>query len=152
MAKAFTLIYKTPHGTVRAEADTQRELAGMVHDEISRMLMPVNDLDGMSLDEAVGAVLDTYKSVSWGRRQARGATRLYQQDRERDAIRCYLKGLTIKQSLEYLTAKKNASVSKSALGRFFRRLFELDVRPLKTDKRRTSARRHAASSKRGTEA
>ncbi len=150
MPKAFTLIYETPHGTVRAEADTQRELAGMVHDNIARMLIPVSDLDGMTLDEAAGAVLDTYKSVSWGRRQARGATRLYQEDRERDAIRCYLKGLTIAQSVEWLAGNKDVAISKSALGRFFRKLYELGVKPLKMERRKPSARRQAESGIRDT--
>jgi len=145
MSRAFTLIYETPHGTVRAEADTPRELAGMVHDEIARMLMPVSSLDGMSLDDAITAVLEAYRSVSWGRRQGQKKTRLYQEGGERDAIRCYLKGLTIAQGVEWLASKKGVTVSKSALGRFFRKLYELGVRAIKTERNRTAVNRHTTS-------
>lgn len=151
MSKAFTLIYETPHGTVRAEADTQRELAGMVHDSIARMLIPVSDLDGMSLDDAAGAVLEAYRSVPRGRRQVQKTTRLHQEGGERDAIRCYLKGLTIAQSVESLASKKGVAVSKSAVGRFFRKLYELGVRPLRTKRKRTAVKRRTASGNRGTE-
>ena len=152
MSKAFMVIYETPFGTVRAEADTQRELADLVHDRIVRMLIPVSNLNGMSLDDAASAVLETYRSVSWGRRQARKATRLYREDGERDAIRCYLKGLTIAQSVESLTSRKDVAVSKSALGRFFRTLYELGVRPLKAERNRTAVNRHIVTGDRGREA
>ena len=144
MSRAFTLIYETPYGTVRAEADTRRELAGMVHDEIARMLMPVSGLEGMSLDDAASAVLKAYRSAPRGRRNQK-STRLYEEGGERAAIRCYLKGLTIYQSVEWLASKKGVTVSKSSLGRFFWTLYDLGFRPLKTERKRTAVKRHTAS-------
>ncbi|NLW84757.1 MAG: hypothetical protein GXY41_10215 [Phycisphaerae bacterium] len=47
---------------------------------------------------------------------------------ELDAVKCYLRGLTIAETVQYLKTDCGANVTKSAIARFFRDLFINNVR------------------------
>jgi hypothetical protein len=126
----YYLIYETPFGKIHAEADTLRQLRSIVSDQVAAMLMPVNELDNMSLDDAAKRVLRLYRNQPGDRRLHNERTRIAQEGVELDVIRYYLQDMTFAEILDRLMRTKNVSIGASSVGRFCRSLRLLGVRPI----------------------
>jgi len=131
MSRQYSLIYETPFGAIRAEADTLLQLRGLVSDQIAAMLMPVNELGNMSLDAAAKRVLSLYGNQPGDRKLHNNRTRIAREGVELDVIGYYLRDMTFAQIMERLRGTKHVSISASSLGRFCRSLRLLGVKPLR---------------------
>ncbi len=131
MSRQYSLIYETPFGAIRAEADTLRQLRSIVSEEIAAMLMPVNELGNMSLDAAAKRVLSLYRNQPGDRKLHKTRTRIAQEGVELDVIRCYLADKTFAEIMEQLMRTKGVSISESSVWRFCRSLRLLGVNPLR---------------------
>lgn len=132
MSRKYRLEYESPHGKCCAEADSLTELEGTVSERIARMITPQQCLEGLSLDDAAKEVLRMYSAPSIDKRRNCGRTTIAKAGMELFAIRCYLLDKTISETVEWLRCNKQVSLSKSAVGRFYRVLFGLRIAPLGT--------------------
>lgn len=131
MSRQYSLIYETPFGAIRAEADTLRQLRSIVSEELAAMLMPVNELASMSLDDAAKRVLRLYRNPRGDRKLHNDRTRIAQEGVELDVIRYYLQDMTLAAIMKRVMQSKNVSISESSVWRFCRSLRLLGVKPLR---------------------
>jgi len=131
MSRQYSLIYETPFGAIRAEADTLRQLRSIVSDQVAAMLMPVNELGTMSLDDAAKRVLRLYRNPRGDRKLHNDRTRIAQAGVELDVIRYYLQDMTLAAIMKRVMQSKNVSISESSVWRFCRSLRLLGVKPLR---------------------
>jgi hypothetical protein len=131
MSRQYSLIYETPFGAIRAEADTLRQLRSIVSEELAAMLMPVNELASMSLDDAAKRVLRLYRNPRGDRKLHNDRTRIAQEGVELDVIRYYLQDMTLAGIMKRVMQSKNVSISESSVWRFCRSLRLLGVKPLR---------------------
>lgn len=130
VTRQYRLIYETPFGAIRAEADTLRQLRSIVSDQVAAMLMPVNELGNMSLEDAAKRVLRLYRNQPGDRKLHNERTRIAQEGVELDVIRYYLQDMTFAEIMERLMRTKKVSISESSVCRFCRSLRLLGVKPI----------------------
>lgn len=145
MSKRYCLTYETPYSTIRAEADTERELVSVVSERILNVLAVDTGPPNMSLDDAAKVLLKLYRHRPGNRNVHYQFNRIVRAGVELDVIRCYLRDMTIAAMAQWLRKKRDVTVSKSSVGRFCRVLFLVGGDSIKSRYRRrakaTRARR-----------
>lgn len=131
MVRDYQLVFISPCGECRAEADSLQDLQAVVSQRVASMFTAQTRLEGMSLDEAAKAVHTLYINRAQARSSHRGHTRLGRTGAELDAIRCYLADMTLDETVQRVKRNRGVSIGRSSVGRFFVVLRGLGVRPLR---------------------
>lgn len=118
MPKLYWLIYETPQGRCHVEADTADAFENMVSAKLTRILGPQKRLEGLSLDNAAKETLRIYRAKFNYCRIHQSKTSLAKAGVELDVIKCYLRDMTIMQTVEWIQKNRAIKISKSAVGRY----------------------------------
>ena len=125
------LTYIYPGGMLSVEAENFSELESILSEKISGMLRMSFSENGLTLKEAAIKAQRYYNARRWANCSRPNQTAVERYGVEIDAIQCYLSGMKIKETVKYFEMEQSVFLSKSAVGRLFRRLFEYKIYPLK---------------------
>ncbi len=118
MKRRYSLTIKTPRAGCEAKGETEESL-----------IQVVRILKCSTGDVEVRSVAHAQDEVEELVRKARGTytrvthTTLAKADIEADVARCFVEGMTLETALAWLKENRSFTGSRSAVGRYYRRLF-----------------------------
>lgn len=118
----YFLTINTPVGRCQIAADNWNVIADLI--DPSNLMYNSNDDVQNAAKRAQKAYHKSY------RRGGCGLSRAAHEGIELDVICCYIMGWTIKEAVNWLKKEKKCKLSKSAVGRYWRRLKSIGVIPL----------------------
>jgi len=123
MSKAYCCVFTTPQGSQRFEADTWDCLLGM----LSRLISDAKMKEGQDdLDSTAQAMADACNAAQSYQRNVLGS-RIKQAGLVVDVARCYLLGLTLAQTVEFLKQVKGFETSDSSVLKFWSKFRSLGI-------------------------
>ena len=129
------LVYSFPGGQLHAQANSFEELESVISEQLAAILNVTVSTETDDIDKAALKAYRFYKASRYSGDKKPNRTSLESAGVEVDAIRCYLSGMTGKATIKKLKIDRGVYLGKSAVGRFFRDLFECKIYPLKRVKR-----------------
>ena len=121
MSKAFCCTFTTPEGTQHFEADTWGCLVGMLSSLIA--VAEIAEIPG-DLNGAAKAVLVMYRQYFWYASN-RQRSQIAKAGMELDLIKCYLRDLTVAQTVRWFEENTGFKTSESAVERYWLRFRSL---------------------------
>lgn len=125
MAEKYRFLIETPEISCDVHTNKFSEFLGMVFEQLAKAVNSKENQTFVSdLDIKAQEVLELYRSkIKRGRHHSRVATA----GLELDIIKCYLQGMTLAQTLEWLKQNRQFIGSDSALGRYWRNFRTLGI-------------------------
>jgi len=125
-ASCYRVTITTPFGHGEVEADTWENLLELLPTRIAGALVCTKTPEQrIGIDEASRLVLGAYKRKY--KFPGNSRPRLEIAGFELDVVKCYLKKMTIQQTVSWLKHWHNYSTSKTAVGRYFTRLNNVEI-------------------------
>jgi hypothetical protein len=124
----WSVSINTPQGVQRYEGDGWFVLALLASGDLVGLVSGYVDYTGLSLEQAADRVLKVCKSY-WGRYGNSQRTAASAGDVEADLVRCYLQGMRIDETVQWLGDEKGFRATKSAVGRYWKVLRRLGITP-----------------------
>lgn len=129
MTGAYSLTIKTPQGESVFEGDRWDILSHLISGEIARLVAAgINANPGSDLDVVARNVLKVFKAY-YRHRKRLHRSRLSAVGLELELAKCYLRGLSINETVKWLKAKKNFRVSMTAIGRYWEVFSRIGITP-----------------------
>jgi hypothetical protein len=127
MVEKYRFLIETPEISCDVHTNTFSNFLCMIFEQLAKA---VNSKENQTfvgnLDIKAQEVLELYRSkIKRGRCRSRVATA----GLELDAIKCYLQGKTLAQTLEWLKQNRQFIGSDTALGRYWRNFRTLGIEP-----------------------
>jgi len=127
MAEKYRFLIETPEISCDVHTDKFSNFLGMV---LEQLVKAVNSKGNQTfvgdLDVKAQETLELYRSkIKRGRCRSRVVTA----GLELDIIKCYLQGMTLAQTLEWLKQNRQFVGSDSALGRYWQKFRMLGIEP-----------------------
>jgi hypothetical protein len=130
MTGTYSLTIKTPQGESVFEGDRWEILSYLISGEIARLVAAeINANPGNDLEVVARKVLKVFKAY-YRHRKRLHRSRISAVSLELELVKCYLRGLTINETVKSLKAKKNFRVSMSAIGRYWEVLSRIGITPV----------------------
>ena len=130
MTDFYQVIISGQDGQHAGQSQAPSSLRRLVSCSIARASTTHESSVDQAFDKLVHERLAKYRRSS--RRNRRLRSRLEEYGVEIDATKCYLRGLTVEEIANWLEQNKNIKISKSSVGRFCTKLFNLGIFPLRT--------------------
>lgn len=122
--------FTTPGGSCKASADSPEGLAFFVPAGVVNSLQPGPDKPEQRDLESVGIeVLESLRAHLLETRSRVIHTVVSEAGLELALIKCYLRGLTILQAVDWLKSEHDFECSSSAVGRYWKHLHDIGVTP-----------------------
>lgn len=129
MARDYKFNFSIPGGTCKASASSPDELAMLLPAGIVNGLQPKEQQESPCLESVARDALELLRSHMLEVRGRVGHTVLSRAGLELDLIKCYLQGMTIGESVNWLENNCAFEGSKSAVGRYWKYLREIQIVP-----------------------
>ena len=130
----YKISFSTPNGQIDAEANSVEAMDSLLFNDVADLIKPVHLAEKSELDLAVEDALQKYQEYKNTELQKHRQTSMEIAGIEADVIRCYLSSMTIVNTMKWVKMKRGTQLSKTAIGRFFRVLFDLKIYRLKLQK------------------
>lgn len=134
MGKSYELKVKIPTGSVEAHADDLESLALLAPSGISTRIVPQAACrEAFDLETAAHELLVAYR----GRRMLSNSqgSRISEAGLDTDLIKCYLRNMTIAETIKWLREEKKFKTSRSAVGRHWRDFKKLGAASIRAENR-----------------
>lgn len=118
--KPYSTAIRTPYGRCYIEADSWEELVMLCPGAVSVVLDPESEICEEILARETR---DRYRACFGSNRK----TRIEARGLELDLVKCFLRGMTIKDAISWLWTEKYFTSSGSAVGRYWSRLRLLNI-------------------------
>lgn len=129
MTGKCSLIIETPQGKSVFEGDRWDILSHLISGEIARLVAAgINANPGSDLDVVAKQVLKVFEAY-FRHRKRLYRSRITKVGLELDLVKCYLRGLTMSETIKWLKAHKNFRISMSAVGRYWEVLNRIGITP-----------------------
>lgn len=129
MTGAYSLTIKTPQGESVFEGDRWDILSYLISGEIARLVAAgINENPGSDIDVVARQVLKVFKAY-YRHRKRLHRSRLSAVGLELELVKCYLRGLTISETIKWLKAHKGFRISTSATGRYWEVFSRIGITP-----------------------
>ena len=130
MTKPYKIIYESPEGSIRAEAESFNALKGAVSFKLLMMLSVESLLEGLSIEEAATRALTILDKSRNRHRRYNGNTKISQAGFDIEIIRCYLQNMNHGETVEWFKQNRNFQTSKSAVHRYYASLRCAGIYPM----------------------
>lgn len=129
MEGSCCLIIKTPQGESVFEGNRWDILSYLISGDIARIVAAgINVTCGSDIDMVARRVLKVFEAY-FRHRKRLYRSRLSTVGLELDLVKCFLRGLTINETIKWLKAHKNFRISKSAVGRYWEVFCRIGISP-----------------------
>jgi len=129
MTGPYSLIIKTPQGESIFEGDRWDILSYLISGDIARIVAAgINMNPGRDIDVVAKQVLKVFESY-YRHRKRLYRSRLTKVGLELDLVKCFLRGLTISETINWLKAHKGFRISMSVVGRYWEVLNRIGITP-----------------------
>lgn len=127
MAEKYHFLIETPEINCDVHTNNFSNFLGMVFEQLAKAVnSPGNQTFVSDLDVKAQEALELYRSK---RKPGRYHSRVATAGLELDVIKCYLQGMTLAQTLEWLKQNRQFIGSDTALGRYWRNFRTLGIEP-----------------------
>jgi len=124
---SFTLT--TPQDSCSYEAETWGRLAALILSQVSRITRECVHLESNHSVELAVSMLLAMFHTRFQRYRSADRAGICAAGLERDIASCYLQGMTIQKCVVWLRDNKDFAVSKTTIGRYWRKFRSLGFRP-----------------------
>jgi len=129
MTGKCSLTIGTPQGKSVFEGDQWDILSYLISGDIARLVAGgINTNPGRDIDAVAKRVLKVFESY-FRHRKRLYRSRLTKVGLELELVKCYLRGLTISETIKWLKAHKNFRISTTAVGRYWEVLNRIGITP-----------------------
>lgn len=129
MTSPYSITILTPQGKSVFEGDRWDILSYLVSGEIARIVASgINANLGSNIEVTARKVLKVFKAY-YRHRKRLHRSRLSAVGLELDLVKCFLRGLTINETVNWLKANKGFRISTTAVGRYWEVFSRLGITP-----------------------
>ena len=130
MPARYSVSITTPQGTNLFEGDRWEILSRLVSGDIAKIVAAqLSSNPGSDLDMMARGVLKVFKAY-FNRHKRQYQSRVSKVGLELDLVKCYLRGLTISETVKWFKAHKGFRTSDSAIRRYWEVFRRVGIAPL----------------------